>query len=319
MFFARLIRYATFAGAIAGVWLMFGVLQTIRSQESQVIPPPRVAPPAKPFEHTVAATGLLEALSENVSVGVPVPGLVTRVFAEVSAKVKKGDPLFAMDDRELQAMTGVQKAAVDVARANLEVARAELTKAQDMLDRLKGVTDQRAISQDDLRNRANDVLVAKAETTASEAALASAQASQRQTEMLLDRLTVRAPRDGTVIQVNSREGEYASPGAKNAPMVLGDLEQLQVRADVDEQNAPRVRPGSAAKAYIKGDTVNAIPLTFVRIEPFVIPKQSLTGSSTERVDTRVLQVIFSLQRPADKPLYVGQQVDVFIDAGEEKP
>ena len=81
MFFARLIRYATFAGAIAGVWLMFGVLQTIRSQESQVIPPPRVAPPAKPFEHTVAATGLLEALSENVSVGVPVPGLVTRVFA----------------------------------------------------------------------------------------------------------------------------------------------------------------------------------------------------------------------------------------------
>ncbi len=319
MFFARLIRYATFAGAIAGVWLMFGVLQTIRSQESQVIPPPRVAPPAKPFEHTVAATGLLEALSENVSVGVPVPGLVTRVFAEVSAKVKKGDPLFAMDDRELQAMTGVQKAAVDVARANLEVARAQLTKAQDMLDRLKGVTDQRAISQDDLRNRANDVLVAKAETTASEAALASAQASQRQTEMLLDRLTVRAPRDGTVIQVNSREGEYASPGAKNAPMVLGDLEQLQVRADVDEQNAPRVRPGSAAKAYIKGDTVNAIPLTFVRIEPFVIPKQSLTGSSTERVDTRVLQVIFSLQRPADKPLYVGQQVDVFIDAGEEKP
>lgn len=319
MFFARLIRYATFAGAIAGVWLMFGVLQTIRSQESQVIPPPRVAPPAKPFEHTVAATGLLEALSENVSVGVPVPGLVTRVFAEVSAKVKKGDPLFAMDDRELQAMTGVQKAAVDVAWANLEVARAQLTKAQDMLDRLKGVTDQRAISQDDLRNRANDVLVAKAETTASEAALASAQASQRQTEMLLDRLTVRAPRDGTVIQVNSREGEYASPGAKNAPMVLGDLEQLQVRADVDEQNAPRVRPGSAAKAYIKGDTVNAIPLTFVRIEPFVIPKQSLTGSSTERVDTRVLQVIFSLQRPADKPLYVGQQVDVFIDAGEEKP
>lgn len=319
MFFARLIRYATFAGAIAGVWLMFGVLQTIRSQESQVIPPPRVAPPAKPFEHTVAATGLLEALSENVSVGVPVPGLVTRVFAEVSAKVKKGDPLFAMDDRELQAMTGVQKAAVDVARANLEVARAQLTKAQDMLDRLKGVTDQRAISQDDLRNRANDVLVAKAETTASEAALASAQASQRQTEMLLDRLTVRAPRDGTVIQVNSREGEYASPGAKNAPMVLGDLEQLQVRADVDEQNAPRVRPGSSAKAYIKGDTVNAIPLTFVRIEPFVIPKQSLTGSSTERVDTRVLQVIFSLQRPADKPLYVGQQVDVFIDAGEEKP
>ncbi|MCB1210446.1 MAG: efflux RND transporter periplasmic adaptor subunit [Verrucomicrobiales bacterium] len=316
MILARFIRYATFVGAILGVWAMSGVLQTIKSQEVP-IPPPKVAPPEKTYEHTVAATGLLEALSENVSVGVPVPGLVTQVFAEVSAKVKKGDPLFAMDDRELQAQTGVQKAAVDVAQANLEVARAQMIKAQDMLDRLKAVTDQRAISQDDLRNRANDTLVAKAQVAAAEAALASAKASQQQTQLLLDRLTVRAPRDGTVIQVNTREGEYASPGAKNAPMVLGDLEKLQVRADVDEQNATRVRPGLPAKAFIKGDTLHPIALTFVRIEPFVIPKQSLTGSSTERVDTRVLQVIFSLQRPTDTPLYVGQQVDVYIDAGDK--
>ena len=48
-------------------------------------------------------------------------------------------------------------AAIAVAQANLEVSRAELAKVQDMLDRLKSVTDQRAISQDDLRNRSNDV------------------------------------------------------------------------------------------------------------------------------------------------------------------
>jgi hypothetical protein len=98
-------------------------------------------------------------------------------------------------------------------------------------------------------------------------------------------------------------------------MVLGDLDKLQVRADVDEQNANRVRPGQSAQAFIKGDTKNAIPLQFVRVEPYVIPKVSLTGASTERVDTRVLQVIYSLHRPKDPPIYVGQQVDVFIDAG----
>jgi len=70
----------------------------------------------------------------------------------------------------------------------------------------------------------------------------------------------------------------------------------------------------AAQAYVKGDSKNAIPLQFIRIEPFVIPKTSLTGSSSERVDTRVLQVIYSLQLPKDRQLYVGQQVDVFIDA-----
>ena len=58
------------------------------------------------------------------------------------------------------------------------------------------------------------------------------------------------------------------------------------------------------------------PLTFVRIEPYVIPKKSLTGDNTERVDTRVMQVIYSL-KPEGKPIYVGQQLDVFIDVSKK--
>src|SRR5262245_59108237 len=108
-------------------------------------------------------------------------------------------------------------------------------------------------------------------------------------------------------------------------MVLGDVEHLQVRADVDEQNAPRLQPGQTATAYIKGDTTQPIELRFVRVEPYVVPKVSLTGASTERVDTRVLQVIYSFERPADRPVYVGQQVDLFVKseipalAGKVKP
>jgi HlyD family secretion protein len=68
---------------------------------------------------------------------------------------------------------------------------------------------------------------------------------------------------------------------------------------------------------VKGDSLTPFPLKFVRIEPFVIPKQSLTGASTERVDTRVLQVIYELPVPEGKQLYVGQQVDVMI--GGQKP
>ena len=95
-------------------------------------------------------------------------------------------------------------------------------------------------------------------------------------------------------------------------MILGDLDHLQVRADVDEQNAPRLQPGQTATAYVKGDTTQPIELTFVRIEPYVVPKVSLTGSSTERVDTRVLQVIYAFERPANRSVYVGQQVDLFV-------
>ena len=53
-------------------------------------------------------------------------------------------------------------------------------------------------------------------------------------------------------------------------------------------------------------------------EPFVVPKKSLTGDSTERVDTRVLQVIYRVEDDA-LPLFVGQQMDVFIDGSDLKP
>lgn len=94
-------------------------------------------------------------------------------------------------------------------------------------------------------------------------------------------------------------------------MILGETERLQIRADIDEQNAPLVVANEPAVAFLKGDTKSPIPLRFTRIEPYVVPKKSLTGDSTERVDTRVLQVIFEFDRPAT-PVYVGQQMDVFI-------
>ena len=309
-----IIRFGTFALAIAGVVTMALVMQTIHGQGASGVSPPPVSPPEKPYNGGVAATGILEAFSENVAIGVPAPGLVTEVKVKVWDKVKKDDALLVLDDRELRALLLKQRAAITVNEAQLEVSRAQLAKMQDMLDRLKSVTDQRAISQDDLKNRSNDVAVAKAEVAAAEAQLEAAKADVKQTEMLIDRLTVRAQQPGTILQVNIRAGEYASIQNKLAPLILGDLDTLQVRVDVDEQNAMSVRANQAATAFLKGDAKTPYPLAFERIEPFVIPKVSLTGASTERVDTRVLQVIYRLQKPKDTPLYVGQQVDVFIAA-----
>ena len=189
--------------------------------------------------------------------------------------------------------------------AHAKVAKATLRRLEDQLARLQGVHDPRAVSQDEVRTKENDVAVAQAQLEVAEAQVA-------QDLVRLMRLTVRAPRAGTLLQLNIRPGEYAAATPKNAAMILGDMNQLQIRADVDEQNAPRLQPGQSATAYLKGDTTTPFELTFVRVEPYVVPKVSLTGASTERVDTRVLQVIYSFQRPADRPVYVGQQVDLFV-------
>src|SRR5262245_30845847 len=291
-----LLKKATFYLAVAGIAATVVMVLHLHGQ-SPIAPPP-IDPSPKPYEVSVAASGIIEALSENVASGVPEAGLVTKVQVKVWDAVQEGQPLFTLDTRELQAQLAVNE-------ANATVAEATLRRLQDQLARLKGVNDVRAVSAEEVRTKENDVAVAQAQ-------LEAARAQVAQNKVWLERRVVTAPRSGTILQVNISPGEYASATPKNAAMVLGDVDQLQVRADVDEQNATRLQAGQTATAYLKGDTTEPIELRFVRIEPYVVPKVSLTGASTERVDTRVLQVIYSFARPKNHPVYVGQQVDLFV-------
>lgn len=294
-----ILKKATFYFALAGIGATAAMAS--RMSTAPATPPPPIDPSPKPYEISVAASGIVEALSENVAIGVPEPGLVMKVHVRVWDEVQAGQPLFALDDRELVAQLAVNE-------ANAAVAEATLRRLQDQLARLRRVLDPRAVSQDEVRTKEHDVAVAAAQK-------AAALAQVEQNKICLERRVVRAPRAGAILQVNVRPGEYASATPKNPAMVLGEVEHLQVRADVDEQNASRLQAGQAATAYLKGDTTKSIELSFVRIEPFVVPKTSLTGASTERVDTRVLQVIYSFVRPTDRPVYVGQQVDLFVKSG----
>ena len=124
-------------------------------------------------------------------------------------------------------------------------------------------------------------------------------AQVERTQADIDRLTVTAPIAGEILQCKVRPGEYAQSGPLPQPLILmGDTSHLNVRADVDEQDAWRVRAGAAAVASPRGQGSRRYPLRFVRFEPYVIPKKNLTNDATERTDTRVLQVIFALDRSA---------------------
>jgi multidrug efflux pump subunit AcrA (membrane-fusion protein) len=282
--------------AVLGVLLSGAIVAKVNSDKPAPITP--LPPPKKPFAHGIGATGLIEADQENIRIGMPVPGLVSEVFVKVWDEIEADAPLFSLDSTELMAQLPTQEAEV-------KVRRAQLKEASDRLRRMERLTS--VASAQDLENTRNEAAIAEALRDAAEASVI-------QTRSLLDRLTVRAPSAGTVLQVNTRPGEYLTPTAAEPPMILGQIDSVQVRAEVDEQVAPRIRPGARAVGFIKGDAGKGIPLDFVRIEPFVIPKRSLTGSGTERVDTRVLQVIYRFPRSAGAPIYVGQQMDLFIEA-----
>jgi biotin carboxyl carrier protein len=286
--------------AIAGL-LLTGIL--MKMMEKPISPARHaVEPSINPYKNTIAASGIVEAVDKNILIGAPEEGLVTKMFVFVGDKVVRGQPLFQLDTRTLEAQLILQQ-------SNVEVARATLIRLQDQLNRLKTVQDPRAISMDELKTRENDVNVARAQ-------LQAALAAVEQTRRLIERLTVRAPKDGVILQDNIREGEYVARNATT--MILGNLEYLQVRASIDEQNAGWFNPASRAIAYPKNNTTIAIPLKFVRIEPYVLPKVSLTGASDERVDTRVLQVIYSFNQPKGYHIYVGQQLDLFIEREPEE-
>jgi multidrug efflux pump subunit AcrA (membrane-fusion protein) len=158
-----------------------------------------------------------------------------------------------------------------------------------------------------------------ADVEKAKAVVAAAQATVERLNGEIARRMVCAPIDGTVLRVNVHLGEYATAEAitadLDAPIVIGDIHPLHVRADIDEFDAQRFKPRYKAHATPKGTSLE-IPLEFVRVDPFVIPKRALTNSQHELVDTRVLEIIYRIPDSATT-LYVGQQVDVTIeeDAG----
>ena len=302
-------------------WLALGgVLLTIATlwgaNNKQAPPPPAEPPPTSPYLATVAGAGIIEAVNENVRIAPPVAGLVTTVHVRVAERVKKGDPLFQLDDRELRAELTTKTDSLPPAAARIAEQDIHLKDLQDQLRRLQAVKDRRAVSEDDLKRKWHEVEAAKRGLIRARADFQLARTQRDEVAALLRRLTVRAPRDGTILQVNVRSGEYAMVNSIDPLLLLGDTDTLQIRADIDEVNAPQVVPGSPAVAYLKGYTDQSIPLTFDRIEPYIVPKRSLTGDNRERVDTRVLQVIYRFEKPAF-PVYVGQQVDVYIERPAE--
>jgi RND family efflux transporter MFP subunit len=295
---------------VVGVLFTIWVLMAARHKEPMV--PPLEPPPKNPYEYTVAASGIIEAVNENVRIAPPVGGLITEVFVVVGNYVKEGAALLQLDDRELRALLGTREAAIPPARARIAEQRSRVQDLEVHYKRLPVLYEQLGVSEDDLKRGWYALEIARRALERADADLQQAIAQRDEIKMLISRLTIRAPRAGTVLQVNVRAGEYATPGAIDPLILLGDTQELQVRADVDEVNAPLIKPGASGVAYPKGATMQAIPLSFARIEPYVVPKKSLTGDNTERVDTRVLQIIYRFE-PPPFPVYTGQQVDVFIE------
>ena len=338
---------------LAVVGLSFAVYTVVLARQPQPESRPINDPPERPHEFkTIAGAGLIEARRENIPIGAAVPGVVWEVFVKIGDKVKAGEPLFRIDDREVRAQLKVREAAVVAARSQLhrlmaaprpedippsqaavEEAKAKVYDAESAMGRTEKLYNRQMAPASDFDHDRFSYASAKAglaravadlekimagswkeDIDVAKAALLQAESELESTRIMLDRLTTRALVDGEVLQVNVRPGQFAALAWKEPLIILGDLNRLHVRVDIDENDLPMFAPRSQAIATLKGRPHVKFPLEFVKVEPYVIPKKSLTGDNSERVDTRVLQVIYALPDDRKASLYVGQQMDVYLEA-----
>ncbi len=342
-------RTTTMVLAVIGV--LVAILAVFASRRQPAVPPPARVPPVSPYASAIAAAGLVEAQSRNVELAPPENGLIREVLVEVGDGVRRGEPVLRMDARVLEAQLVEAKAAAEVASAQLlalekwpraerltvlaqtlAASEARLADAQSNFDRVRRASESDAAKPQELttakflldarqaeREQASaEYELAKAGTWEPDLQVARAQrdssvARVRSLEAQIVRFTVRSPIDGTVLKRSSEPGEYVS-AANATPLVVGDLRSLRIRARVDEADAPFVRPGAAAMARLRGLGGSEIDLRMLRIEPLATPKTDLTNMPSERVDTRVLEVVFEVVDAHGLTLYPGVLVDVFIEA-----
>jgi HlyD family secretion protein len=338
---------------LAVVGLVFAINRVVEARRPGPTAEPIVEPPSRPLAvKMIAGSGLVEARRENIPIGVNVPGVVIQVFVKKGEKVKVGAPLFRTDDREFKSMLAVREAELASSKAQLhkliasprpedvppakaaaQEAEARMADAEAALARTERLFQRQMIAASDYDKDRYAYYAAKATYAKAKADLekilagswkedieiarAAVQLAESQVESIkisLERLVVRAPMDGEVLQLNVRLGQFAAMTWKEPMIVLGDSKRLHVRIDIDEPELLYFSKGAEAIATLKGRPNIRFPLKFVYVEPYVIPKQSLTGNNSERVDQRVLQVIYEL--PDDRPLdvYIGQQVDVYMKA-----
>ncbi len=298
----------------------------------------------------------------NIAISPEVSGTVVHIAVQSGQTVAKGEVLFTIDDtvqrrtvEQLKAQSTAalealrrmkaepRKETLDVAFAQMEYAKAVVEDKREQLAKLLKAAELnvKAVSRDDLDKARHALQIAQRsydvaqkqyqlvkagswdyEVRHQEAQYLAAQKAYEAAAKLLEKYTVRAPTEGTVLLVQASVGSYVSPQGAYDPhtrsygpvVVMGSGgDQLQIRCYVDEILIPQMPAPDrlVATMFLRGST-QGIPLSYVRVDPYVIPKIQLASGRTERVDVRVLPVIFRFTKPDTLAIYPGQLVDVYI-------
>jgi HlyD family secretion protein len=294
------------------------------------------------------APGLVEPKSGQIKIMASAIGPISKVLVHTNDKVLAGQLLVSLDDQDAVARVQTSRAQVAMQKrqrndqaagkaADRRKAEDAVADAETAVIEARDAFDDAAVAVYGGHGSAADVTKAHAALTSAEDALSQKRAALRKleaqsgtplptenegqlnvarsnlwaAEVELEKLKIRAPIDGTVLQVNARLGELAAPSAPDPLVVVGDLSALRVRAELDERDIAEVKVGQPVVVRADAFPGRDFHGTVASIAPFVQAGRINSPNSRNLTDFDVTQVEIDLTDPG--PLLVGMKVDTYFE------
>ncbi len=308
-----------------------------------------VRPEAAEGPSKIFARGRVEGATPEVDLRFRVAGRVAKVFVEEGQVVQRGQVLAQLEDDELRQEVAVAEADLALAEAQLQrllngahseerleaaarfrAKKAELQRAELSWNRINALSRSQAVTPQEVDNQRMLVAGLGAELEAAKARVALLEAPARSDDVRIEQARVQAsrarvklagvqldharllaPSDGRVLKIDAAVGELAGPSAPKPAVIFSDTSRRQVRAFVDEMDAPRLKTGMTAKVLFDGFPDQPCSGRIVRLSPRMGPKELFSDRPAERLDTKTREVWIEL--PPGDTLVVGLRADVIVD------
>lgn len=203
----------------------------------------------------------------EVKVSPDISGEITELTVQEGDTVKKGQLLARIyadiySIQRDQASFGVDQSKAQVAnsKAGLDALQAQLDQAQKNYDMQKKLFDDKVISKSEFNVAEANFKTAKANYNAGvqnikgvSASVQSAEASLNRANKDLGKTTIIAPMDGVVSLLNVKKGERVAGNSFNVGteiLRIANMDKIEVRVDVGENDIPKVKLGDSALVTI---------------------------------------------------------------------
>lgn len=201
----------------------------------------------------------------------------------------------------------------DVSREDLERARTAYENAQKQSVTREAkfrVVDADA-RPDDLERADAAIRLAQAQVDEFDALAREAVARVRTAEANYEKTIVRAPIAGVVLRKRMKDGESVSPENQTGIVTIADVSARRVRVDLDERDVARVRENQTAFVTAEAFGAQKFYGKVVKIGQILGRKNFRTERPTEKVDTKILEILVELDAGQQLPL--GLRVDSYIE------